>query len=52
MGLRPTQGDETDPDEQSVGGPGLAFETWVPRVQMNPFARRNPGLKIETWATH
>jgi hypothetical protein len=21
-------------------------------MRVNPFARRNPGLKIETWATH
>jgi hypothetical protein len=33
-----------------VGGPGLAFETWV--LRQEPTARRNPGLKIETWATH
>jgi hypothetical protein len=33
-----------------VGGPGLAFETWV--FRLGPFARRNPGLKSETWATH
>jgi hypothetical protein len=33
-----------------VGGPGLDFETWVMRP--GPIVRRNPGLKIETWATH
>jgi len=33
-----------------VGGPGLAFETWVFRP--GAFPRRNPGLKSETWATH
>jgi hypothetical protein len=33
-----------------VGGPGLAFETWV--FRLNPIAGRNPGLKSETWATH
>jgi hypothetical protein len=42
-----------------VGGPGLAFETWVFRCKwilailgVNSFASRNPGLKSETWATH
>jgi hypothetical protein len=33
-----------------VGGPGLAFETWVsPEKSVLP---EHPGLKIETWATH
>src|SRR5271168_3617025 len=33
-----------------MGGPGLDFETWVFREDQ--LLRRNPGLKIETWATH
>ena len=33
-----------------MGGPGLAFETWV--FQLLPIGERNPGLKSETWATH
>jgi len=33
-----------------VGGPGLAFETWVsPHKWSWP---EHPGLKSETWATH
>jgi hypothetical protein len=33
-----------------VGGPGLAFETWVsPEKSVLP---EHPGLKSETWATH
>ena len=33
-----------------VGGPGLAFETWVsPQKSVLP---KHPGLKSETWATH
>jgi len=33
-----------------VGGPGLAFETWVsPTMGPSP---EHPGLKSETWATH
>jgi hypothetical protein len=33
-----------------VGGPGLAFETWISPA--NGRRWKNPGLKIETWATH
>jgi hypothetical protein len=33
-----------------VGGPDLAFETWV--LQEELIARRNPGLKSETRAIH
>jgi hypothetical protein len=29
MGLRLTHEEENDADEWVVGGPGLAFETWV-----------------------
>ena len=37
-------------NEYRVGGPGLAFETWVsPRKKVQP---EHPGLKSETWATH
>jgi hypothetical protein len=33
-----------------VGGPGLAFETWVSPA--NGSWPEHPGLKSETWATH
>ena len=33
-----------------VGGPGLLLRPG--RSRHSPFARRNPGLKSETWATH
>jgi hypothetical protein len=33
-----------------MGGPGLAFATWVFREDR--FLKRNPGLRSETWATH
>jgi hypothetical protein len=33
-----------------VGDPGLASENWV--FRSGPIARRNPGLRSETWATH
>ncbi len=33
-----------------MGGPGLAFETWVSLA--NRYWPEHPGLKSETWATH
>jgi hypothetical protein len=41
---------EQETHSNEVGGPGLAFETWVsPDSGSWP---KNPGLKSETWATH
>jgi hypothetical protein len=42
MGLRPTEEHENGADEGE----------WVAQVPIETFARRNPGLKSETWATH
>ena len=33
-----------------MGGPVLDFEAWA--FHLGRIVRRNPGLKIETWATH
>jgi hypothetical protein len=40
MGLRLTQEDEKGPDESWVGGPGLAFETWV--FRLGPICEEKP----------